>query len=108
MLALTGQDAAFADGVLAFSPGEYFRGKPPVKANAAKIAVPVFITAAKNETGQWKAIFEAIPQTTPKTGFVPKGQGVHGSSALIPNRSANEGEYWAAVETFLRENFPPG
>ena len=106
VLALAGQDKSFADGILAFSPGEYFRGNPPVKANAAKIAVPVFITSAKNETRQWRKIFEAIPQAMPKTGFVPEDQGVHGSSALIPNRSSNEAEYWAAVETFLRENFP--
>ena len=107
-LALAGQDAGFADGVLAFSPGEYFRGDPSIKDNAANIAVPVFITAAKSEAREWSAIFKAIPDTTPKTGFVPEGLGVHGSSALIPNRSPNEAEYWSAVEAFLAKNFPPG
>jgi len=108
VLALAGQDQGFADGVLAFSPGEYFSGKPAVKTNAAKIAVPVFITAAKSEAGQWAAIFKAIPDTTVKTGFVPKGVGLHGSSALIPDRSTNEDEYWGAVEAFLAQNLPPG
>jgi dienelactone hydrolase len=106
VLALAGQDAGFADGVLAFSPGEYFRGKPAVKANAAKITVPVFITAAKSEAGQWSAIFKAIPEGTAKTGFVPEGTGLHGSSALIADRSTNEDEYWAAVEAFLAKNLP--
>jgi len=106
VLALEGGDKGFADGVLAFSPGEYFHGRPNIKADAAKIAVPVFVTAAKSETPQWDAIYKAIPQSTPKTGFVPEGPGVHGSSALIANRSPNEGEYWRAVEAFLNEHFP--
>ena len=94
--------------MLAFSPGEYFGGKTPVKTDAAKLTVPVFITAAKSEARQWSAIYKAIPQTTPKVGFIPKGRGVHGSSALIAERSPNEGEYWAAVEAFLAEHFVPG
>ena len=105
---LAGLEHGFADGVLAFSPGEYFGGKTPVKTDAAKLTVPVFITAAKSEARQWSAIYKAIPQTTPKVGFIPKGRGVHGSSALIAERSPNEGEYWAAVEAFLAEHFVPG
>src|SRR4029079_9253706 len=32
-------------GVLAFSPGEYFGGKPSVRAAAKQVTVPVFITS---------------------------------------------------------------
>lgn len=106
VLALAGQDKGFADGVMAFSPGEYFRGEPPVRTNAAKISVPVFITASKAETPQWENIFKAIPAAAQKTGFVPKGPGEHGSSALIPERSVGNGEYWTAVEAFLAKHFP--
>jgi len=90
-----------ADAVISFSPGEYFedQGKPKtwVADHAKALKVPVFVTSAKSETGDWAPIIAAID---PKlvTTFVPTSAGHHGSSALLqPDGDA----YWAAVSAFL-------
>ena len=106
-IVIAGTEPKLIDGVLAFSPGEYFGGKPGVVSSAANITIPTFITSAKTEQQQWAGIIKAIPDGTTKTGFVPNGAGIHGSSALIKGRSKAADEYWAAVEAFLMKNFPP-
>lgn len=102
-LVLAGRDPAFADAVVAFSPGEYFSPGDFVRRDAAKIAAPVFITAARAEEGQWRPIFDAV--TAPKTGFTPEGAGRHGAATLL---TAAGPEYWVALERFLAEHLPPG
>jgi dienelactone hydrolase len=87
-------------GVLAFSPGEYFDGKPSVRAAAKDVTVPAFITSrGDKEKVIAKLILEAL-SSKDKTQFVPKGTGVHGSSALI-QAGAKSDEYWQAVDAFL-------
>jgi dienelactone hydrolase len=87
-------------GVLAFSPGEYFDGKPSVRAEAKKITVPVFITSRSDrEKVIARLILESVASKD-KTQFVPEAMGVHGSSALLqPQGKADE--YWKAVDAFL-------
>ncbi len=96
--------------VLAFSPGEYFArfGKSPtlVRDGVSRLAIPVFLTSARQETSRWKEIFSAIPSKR-KTAFLPKAQGVHGSEALWRATDGHE-EYWLAVESFLSEYAPGG
>jgi len=95
------------DGVLSFSPGEYFTGQG--KSNtfitdaAAKIHVPVFITSAKGEKQSWFEIYDAIPDVQ-KTYFLPETEGNHGSRALWDKFEDSE-VYWNAVNSFLKENF---
>jgi len=100
-LVLAGRQVPNIDGVLSFSPGEYFKGKPSIKNEAKKISVPVFITAARNETAKWQPIIKGI--SADKTSFIPKGEGKHGSSALL---SQDSEEYWQAVLLFLNKKFP--
>lgn len=104
VLVIAGEKSAKVDGVLSFSPGEYLKGIS-VQGAAKGIAVPTFISSAKSETGQWRAIHKAIPTGVKAVGFKPKGGGKHGSSALIEGRSSNAAEYWSAVEQFLSTNF---
>lgn len=86
-------------GVLSFSPGEYFDGKPSIRAAAKEVTVPVFITSRSDETVIAKQIFEAL-SSSDKTQFTPKGTGVHGSSALTQLQGKSD-EYWTAVDAFL-------
>lgn len=87
-------------GVLAFSPGEYFDGKPSVREAAKTVTVPVFITSRSDkEKVIAKLILEALASQD-KTQFVPQKLGVHGSSALLQTQGKAD-EYWAAVELFL-------
>lgn len=107
-LRIAGEHANKIDGALAFAPGEYFKGlgKPAdwIAQSAKKIADPVFITSAKNEWDNWKAIFEAIPGEQ-KTKFLPTTVGNHGSRALW-ERFPDHDQYWAAVKAFLRQYQP--
>ncbi len=89
--------------MLAFAPGEYFKrfGKPAnyIQTHAAKINLPAFVTSAKDEYDNWKAIFEALPSKQ-KTYFLPKTDGQHGSRALWEKFPEHK-DYWAAVTSFL-------
>ena len=93
-------------GVLAFSPGEYFKsmGKPAdfIQSSAANIKCPSFITSAKSEKGSWWKIHEAINNTTSKSYYLPESSGNHGSRALWQKFTDNGG-YWDAVKKFLKE-----
>jgi len=86
-------------GILAFAPGNYFKinGKE-IKTFAAKVTAPVFVTSAKDEYKNWKAIYESV--RSKKTYFLPKNEGKHGSKALWANNPGNE-LYWKAVENYL-------
>jgi dienelactone hydrolase len=107
------------DGVLAFSPGEYFPGVRPdswITGEAAKItAIPVFITSGPQEGYSWKRMYEAIPSPQ-KASFLPEANAsLHGSSVLwhnlgseanpVPNPLAER--YWTATEAFLRKYLLP-
>ena len=65
VLRIAGEHPDLIDGVMAFSPGEYFTrfGKSDdwIASSAKKISVPVFITSAKREQKAWKAIYDSIP-----------------------------------------------
>jgi dienelactone hydrolase len=95
------------DGVLSFSPGEYFSGQGKsntyITDSAAKISVPVFITSAKGEKESWSGIYEAIPSED-KAYFLPETEGNHGSRALWEKMDDSDA-YWEAVDAFLEKNF---
>ncbi|HEY0252514.1 MAG TPA: dienelactone hydrolase family protein [Kofleriaceae bacterium] len=90
-----------ADGVLSFSPGEYFddqgKQKTWVADSARALTVPVFITSAKSEANEWAPIAAAIHGVTT---FVPETDGHHGSSTLWPSQPDHDA-YWTAVTAFL-------
>lgn len=101
VLVLAGRDRAFADAVMAFSPGEYFSDRNFVRDALPDINVPVFLTAARSEAGQWRPFSDILKGRA--SGFVPKGNGRHGASSLT---SADAEEYWVALETFLADHLP--
>ncbi len=100
---MIGGDDPRVDAVLAFSPGEYFveKGATFVRDNVGSLKKSVFFTSAKNEQVHCRVIYDAIPSTQ-KLYFVPKGEGVHGSSTLW-RQNPNSQEYWEAVEEFLKQ-----
>jgi len=108
VLVVAGQERGIADGVLAFSPGEYFPvapGSPTLVTDAARaIRVPVFITSARSETADWRPIYAALTPSL-RRAYVPEADGRHGSSALLKETPGQEG-YWQAVRGFLNRQFP--
>lgn len=100
VLKYAGDNPNNVDGVLSFSPGEYFGKKNFITTSAAGIKIPVFITSAKNEKAGWSGIYDAIPSDK-KQFFIPKTKGNHGARALWEKFSDN-GSYWTAVKGFLK------
>jgi dienelactone hydrolase len=89
--------------VLAFSPGEYLREPHSVRDAAAQLTMPIFVTSAKDseEIAQAASILAAAPSRD-KVQFVPRLDGVHGSSTLRPDRNPKgAAENWLAVRAFL-------
>lgn len=107
-LRVAGEHPELVDGVLAFAPGEYFTssGKPKdwITQSARKIAVPAFVTSAKNELPAWESLFEAIPDKR-KASFLPKSAGNHGSRALW-EQFDDSPKYWEATTDFLGAFLP--
>lgn len=87
------------DGILAFSPGEYFKvnGKS-ISDFAERVSCPVFVSSAKNEESAWMGIYEKV--SSPKRYFLPTDDGFHGSKALWTDKKGHE-KVWAAVEKYL-------
>lgn len=110
VLQLAGTSPGLADGVLAFSPGEYFRraGKSAtwIRDSARHIRVPVFIASARDEAGEWAAIVAAI-ESEHKVAFVPATAGRHGARALW-SQYRDSTAYREAVQAFLAQYFPVG
>ena len=104
-LKIAGDKNGEIDGVLAFSPGEYFQsmGKPEnfIASSAANISCPSFITSARNEKDTWRSIYEAIPVET-KTYYLPESLGNHGSRALW-SKFLDSKDYWDEVINFLNQ-----
>ncbi|WP_050813297.1 alpha/beta fold hydrolase [Aquimarina agarivorans] len=87
-------------GVLAFSPGEYFKIEDKTIAEyASKITCPAFLTSSKTEAKKLQPIYNAIPSKH-KVNFTPHTKGFHGSKALWSTKSGNEA-YWTSVKNFL-------
>ena len=103
VLKYAGDNTGLVDGVVAFSPGEYFKpfGKPAdfIKSSAAKITCPSLITSARSEKNSWWAIYEAI-QSDKKSYYLPETSGNHGSRALW-QKFTDHKEYWEALSKFL-------
>lgn len=102
-LVFAAQNPDMLDGVLAFSPGEYFEYDERVISDyASELMTPVFVTSAKNEYENWKGIYNAIPDGD-KVKYIPEVESIHGSRALWETTEGYEA-CWEAVVRFLKSN----
>jgi len=103
VLKVAGDHPVLVDGVIAFSPGEYFshlgQSKTWIRDGAKNIKDPVFITSAKKEASDWAPIYDVI-DVTYRQNFVPETAGKHGSKALW-EKYDDSAAYWKAVTEFL-------
>ena len=86
--------------VIAFSPGEYFRGIS-VKDSLTSLAKPFFVAGTKSEE---KYIRELLSTANGNKGFLffpEKGKGVHGAKTLSKD-NPNSSEYWLSLVMFVR------
>lgn len=93
------------EGILAFSPGEYFQGHPTLIEDAAKeVHVPVFITSENSADAVANAtkIFDAAASHN-KVHYSAK-YAVHGSSTLLAERNPKSAAVtWEVVTKFLTQ-----
>jgi len=105
VLKIAGDRPDLLDGVLSFSPGEYFgdlgQSATWIGESARNIEIPVFITSARQEKQEWEPIFNGIPSKD-KVSFLPITAGNHGSRALWKQFDDNVA-YWEAVTAFLKQ-----
>jgi dienelactone hydrolase len=88
-------------GILSFAPGAYFKiNNKELKTYAARITCPVFVTSAKSEYKNWKAIYDEV--RSEKSYFLPETEGKHGSKALWDSNPSHT-SYWSAVQDFLNK-----
>ena len=103
------EDPGTVRALLAFSPGEYLGPGASVRAAAAKVHVPIFVTTAQNhgEIAAAKSILAAAPARL-KVQFIPVQGGVHGSSTLITSIDpSGAAAVWRAVFNFLQAASSP-
>ena len=87
--------------LLAFSPGEYLPGVS-VRAEAARVTCPVFVTSASDpaEIAEASRLLDAT-RGSPRQQYRP-ATGLHGSQTLRPDRNPRGAAAgWAAVDAFL-------
>lgn len=88
------------NAVIAFSPGEYFRGHS-VKNSIEGLSIPFFVSGSQAEKNY---IQDLVSLTASPRGtiFIPEnGFGKHGASSLW-NSNENASEYWLALVMFVR------
>ena len=96
---LGGKYAGKIDGIIAFSPGRYFKiDSKGIDHYSVKVTCPVFITSTKSEHKQWEGIYNTLKSE--KEYYLPENEGIHGSRALWSINEGHEG-YWEAVEEFI-------
>ncbi len=100
ILKIAGDEPDIVDGVLSFSPGEYFTPRVTVADSAKNIKVSTFVTSTRSEQKKTQVLFDVI--TAKKTYFIPKTEGDHGSKALWSKFKEHKA-YWNAVEKFLKQ-----
>ena len=110
IIVIAAEEEGLVDGVVAFSPGEYFErfdmGESYVADHAAKLKMPVFMACRQVERANLDGLKNALPKDTPARAFIPEGvDGTHGSQALWPESKGNE-QYWSALSEYLGTYFP--
>ena len=95
-----GKSNAHVDAVIAFSPGEYFKGINLEK-ELKDFNKPVFVTSSKKEGKDVAKLISQISSPV-KVQFIPETEGDHGSRVLWPT-SPDKDAYWTAVKDFLKK-----
>lgn len=88
-------------GLVAFSPGEYFKyNDKQISEYASEIKCPIFITSSGTEKDNWENIYNNIK--TEKKYYFPDFEGYHGAKSLWTTHNGNE-KYWTELKSFLKQ-----
>ncbi len=110
-LVVAAQHPRQVDGVIAFSPGEYFvrlgKSENFIAQHLAAVQCPVLITCAASERHFCEHFQQAVRSGQNVRFFVPPNDGAHGSRALWKQFSQSRA-YREVVREFLERFFPVG
>lgn len=87
--------------VLAFNPGDYFKGTLNTKDIFPKCNIPVFVASNITRAAEVKKYVAGIPASK-LTLFQPSSDGVPGVEALL-STSANHDDYWLSLLMYLHQ-----
>lgn len=88
-------------GVVAFSPGEYFKPAIQMSDELKGFLKPVFVAATQQESKYVTEMFASVPEET-KTIYIPQDcAGEHGAKALWKTSNCNQG-YWLALLLYFK------
>ncbi|MEP2447183.1 MAG: alpha/beta fold hydrolase [Balneola sp.] len=89
------------NGVIAFSPGNYFGdAKPKLSSVFKKLEKPFLVTSSKEEATDLSKELEGVNLNENQSQFTPESDGFHGSRAVWEGQKGAE-EYWSAITEFL-------
>ncbi|OFX60998.1 MAG: hypothetical protein A2046_13215 [Bacteroidetes bacterium GWA2_30_7] len=89
-------------GVVAFSPGEFFQPSLDIKQSIYGFNKPAFVASSQREYS-YVFEFDSVIVSKSKTFFKPQnGQGEHGAKSLWKTCETNR-EYWLALMLFLKQ-----
>jgi dienelactone hydrolase len=89
------------NGVIAFSPGNYFGdAKPKLSSVFKQLDKPFLVTSSKEEATDLSKELEGVSLNANQSQFTPENDGFHGSRAVWEGQKGAE-EYWEAVKDFL-------
>lgn len=100
LVLLIAKESTKVKAVIAFSPGEYFKGID-VKNSIKDLKTPTFVTSSKKEAF---ALTEMVSlMGVNMTQYIPSFEGIHGSRALWETTEGNQ-DYWDALQKFYNKN----
>lgn len=97
---LIGKDSEKVKAIVAFSPGEYYKGIS-VKDEIKNISKPTFVTSSKKEAEKLIEMM-SLTDSLITEQYIPEAEGIHGSRALWKTTEGYQ-DYWSAFKIFLQK-----
>ncbi len=97
---LVGPAKPAVTAIAVFSPGEYLKGVS-VAEHVGVIATPTFVTCARDEVADVRALTRRIPRAL-VSFYAPDSAGGHGARCMWAKSPGHEG-YWKAFVKFLAQ-----
>ncbi|MFY0698845.1 MAG: alpha/beta hydrolase [Balneola sp.] len=103
-----GVDNEHVNGIISFSPGNYFGDtKPTLSSLFKELDKPFLVTSSKEEATDLSKELEGATLNDNQSQFIPEGDGFHGSRAVWEGQKGAE-EYWKAIIEFLNALYSKG
>ncbi|MEP1140819.1 MAG: hypothetical protein ABJH44_11430, partial [Balneola sp.] len=98
-----GVDNQNVNGIISFSPGNYFGdAKPKLKSVFEELETAFLVTSSKEEAADLSKELEGVDLNNNQSQFIPESDGFHGSRAVWEGQQGAE-EYWQAITEFLNK-----